>query len=597
MRLSLRVRRVFPLAIIATALILPVAPASAADSVDTETPTPTASATAPPTATPPARPTARPSPLPTAEPAATGAPIPTATSAPPTPEKRHRRHHRPTPTLKPTRTPAPVSRKKHRHKHHKKTPTPTPTVTPVLNLNAEDSVAPVTCNGPGRHVAKTPFLIPPYRGWTSIVSYFDHDLPDYVQDGAIVTSTGAAASVDKSHHALDFPAYWDSRLRQYLYYDGHNGYDYNLWYQPVYAAARGKVIFARLEYTYAPDHGYGNMIMIQHPQGYVTLYGHLSKMLVHKGDKVHAGQQIGISGNTGHSSGPHLHFTVFHNCSPTDPYGWTGTGSDPLAAYQGEGSVFLWKREPDVFNPLPDLPGTIPAGGGVRILLLRLPSTRVGTSMFSADLARLAGKDASRLRARGLTVTVDLLRGALVVAGTASPLSFYNLPGVVSITTSDVEEGARADVLSALARAGLATHHRRIAVARSTRWSGYIVRLQGQAILVGRGDRGKEVDLMVRSRGHSQSVHRIHADPKTGAYALDLGAMSAAQVHALARQLSGRGTGGSSVKVRKVVEHAPQRTSGSHATVAVWPFVLAGLIVAIALGGLAPLALRRYHVG
>jgi hypothetical protein len=468
-----------------------------------------------------------------------------------------------------------------------------------LNLHTEDSVAPVTCNGPGKPVASHPFLVPPYHGWTSIVSYFDHDLPDFVQDGVITIATGASAAADAVHHAEDFPAYWDGTVRQYLYYDGHNGYDYNLWYQPVYAAAAGKVIFARLEYTYAPDHGYGNMIMIQHHGGYVTLYGHLSRFLVHSGERVKAGQKIAISGNTGHSSGPHLHFTLFHNCTPTDPYGWEGTGQDPLVGYLGEASQMMWKRVPDVFNPAPGLPGAIPAGAGTRLLLLRLPSPAAGTSTFTAQLAAEAHRATSLLRRRGLAVTVDLLRGVLVVDGTAAPASLLDMPGVASITTPDLEEGARADVLSDLARAALVTHHQRVAIARSRQWSGYVVRLQGRAILVGRGEPGKEVDLMLHSRAHGVTAHRIVADARSGAYAVDLGAISPRQVSKLLDQLSGRGSGGASVKVRQVRSPAPAvRPEAPRTPTHPWgPLAVTCTLVALLLGAGAWGAVRRRRVG
>lgn len=54
----------------------------------------------------------------------------------------------------------------------------------------------------------------------------------------------------------------------------------------------------------------GNQIVIRHTNGYFTGYAHLSKQLVKKGDQVKKGEVIGLSGNTGKSTGPHLHFTM-----------------------------------------------------------------------------------------------------------------------------------------------------------------------------------------------------------------------------------------------------------------------------------------------
>ena len=74
---------------------------------------------------------------------------------------------------------------------------------------------------------------------------------------------------------------------------------------PVYASDSGVVVWA------APiGGGYGNMIMIDHGNGYTTLYGHLSAFLVHCGSSVFQGQRIGLAGSTGNSTGPHLHFEV-----------------------------------------------------------------------------------------------------------------------------------------------------------------------------------------------------------------------------------------------------------------------------------------------
>jgi murein DD-endopeptidase MepM/ murein hydrolase activator NlpD len=87
----------------------------------------------------------------------------------------------------------------------------------------------------------------------------------------------------------------------------HNGVDFSINYGSVYAVKSGKVVGVGNNGRYA----YGKWIAIDHGDGLVTLYGHFSKQLVSKGDKVSTGEQIGVSGNTGYSTGPHLHFSVF----------------------------------------------------------------------------------------------------------------------------------------------------------------------------------------------------------------------------------------------------------------------------------------------
>ena len=65
--------------------------------------------------------------------------------------------------------------------------------------------------------------------------------------------------------------------------------------------------------------GYGNCITLRHPDGRQTRYGHLSKILVSVGQSVKQGQKIGLSGNTGRSTGPHVHFEIIINGSQVDP--------------------------------------------------------------------------------------------------------------------------------------------------------------------------------------------------------------------------------------------------------------------------------------
>jgi murein DD-endopeptidase MepM/ murein hydrolase activator NlpD len=59
--------------------------------------------------------------------------------------------------------------------------------------------------------------------------------------------------------------------------------------------------------------------------GFSTLYGHLSKLLVSEGDKVSAGDLIAIAGNTGRSSGPHLHYEIRLNDTSVDPFKYLDT--------------------------------------------------------------------------------------------------------------------------------------------------------------------------------------------------------------------------------------------------------------------------------
>ena len=65
--------------------------------------------------------------------------------------------------------------------------------------------------------------------------------------------------------------------------------------------------------------GGGYSLIINHNGGYTTVYMHLSKFDVHQGDHVHIGQMIGKAGNTGNSTGAHLHYEVHVNGSPVDP--------------------------------------------------------------------------------------------------------------------------------------------------------------------------------------------------------------------------------------------------------------------------------------
>jgi murein DD-endopeptidase MepM/ murein hydrolase activator NlpD len=81
----------------------------------------------------------------------------------------------------------------------------------------------------------------------------------------------------------------------------------------AHAAAGGMVIYS----DFHPQ--YGNMIEIDHGNGLITRYAHLSKRMVKNGDVVLSGGMVGAVGTTGRSTGPHLHFEVRQNGAPLNP--------------------------------------------------------------------------------------------------------------------------------------------------------------------------------------------------------------------------------------------------------------------------------------
>lgn len=94
----------------------------------------------------------------------------------------------------------------------------------------------------------------------------------------------------------------------------HKGLDIAVAYgTDVRAAAKGTVIFA------GKKGGYGNCVIVSHGNGLATLYGHLSEILVETNDVINVNQVIARSGNSGRSTGPHLHYEVHKNNTPVNP--------------------------------------------------------------------------------------------------------------------------------------------------------------------------------------------------------------------------------------------------------------------------------------
>jgi murein DD-endopeptidase MepM/ murein hydrolase activator NlpD len=117
-------------------------------------------------------------------------------------------------------------------------------------------------------------------------------------------------------YAFEFPYVYQGVSYQHF----HTGLDVGVGMgTPISAAAGGVVVLAGTNVVDGKVVGYGTYVVISHGGGLYTLYGHLSKLGVSAGDRVGAGQVIGLSGSTGNSTGPHLHFEVRQGAEPVDP--------------------------------------------------------------------------------------------------------------------------------------------------------------------------------------------------------------------------------------------------------------------------------------
>jgi murein DD-endopeptidase MepM/ murein hydrolase activator NlpD len=94
----------------------------------------------------------------------------------------------------------------------------------------------------------------------------------------------------------------------------HDGIDLDVPEGTVVRASAGGEV-----YYYGEQPGYGNLLIIEHADKWYSMYGHLSSSLVYVGQYVEAGQRVAMSGNTGVSSGPHLHFELRRGEVPVDP--------------------------------------------------------------------------------------------------------------------------------------------------------------------------------------------------------------------------------------------------------------------------------------
>lgn len=293
-----------PAAAPAEATVEPAASASPAVDPTPALPSPSPSQLPVPVQSPaPSQAPALPSPSPSQQPAPAESPVPSEVPAPPPPPTA------PAPPVDPEPMPVPPT---------PPTFVPLPDYPPVTDLPSADARA---------------FLQLPWPAGTRVVhtSWFDHMYPtiNYVHDGNNVM--------------LDYLG------RSGRAYNMHDGHDYAFPDRPtgtpILAAASGTA------YAYSTP-GLGVVIRHDGPYaGYETLYWHFDQFSTlfqgkvdrNIGVRVNVGTPLGTSGNTGRSTGPHLHFEVRYHGKQVDPYGWYGPGADPCPNWAGCGvSVWLW---------------------------------------------------------------------------------------------------------------------------------------------------------------------------------------------------------------------------------------------------------------
>jgi murein DD-endopeptidase MepM/ murein hydrolase activator NlpD len=180
-----------------------------------------------------------------------------------------------------------------------------------------------------------PFLSRPLEQTFAVTSFFDHDAPFLARDpnASVVTYWGHAET--------------DNAFA----YDGHDGWDYAAAAPDrVIAAADGDVVYA----GNADDGCATRSVVIDHGNGYRTLYWHLARVDVETGQRVARGERLGVVGESGCALGPHLHFGVQYLGRNVDPYGWCGAGPDPWAQNpSGTASTWLWADRPSPCGPPP----------------------------------------------------------------------------------------------------------------------------------------------------------------------------------------------------------------------------------------------------
>lgn len=137
------------------------------------------------------------------------------------------------------------------------------------------------------------------------------ELQEYFQDQKSLLASAPSVWPARGFVTSDFGHRLDPYTAERVM---HKGLDIAVPYgTAVNAPADGTVVFASTE------GGYGNVLVIDHGYGIKTRFGHLAQILVKAGQKVHRGDKVALSGNTGRSTGPHVHYEVRVNGIPQNP--------------------------------------------------------------------------------------------------------------------------------------------------------------------------------------------------------------------------------------------------------------------------------------
>jgi murein DD-endopeptidase MepM/ murein hydrolase activator NlpD len=163
-------------------------------------------------------------------------------------------------------------------------------------------------------------VVPPARGDADTAPRATSDERLYVGPPFFARAPDAAGGADSSGPTV--PSRWPLTVRSYRTrglasgdsLERHAGLDLAV---PVGSDVRasGGGLVGRT----GSDSAYGLFVMLRHPDGYETMYGHLSRVLVQRGDRVREGQVIALTGNSGRSTAPHLHFEVRRGGRSVDP--------------------------------------------------------------------------------------------------------------------------------------------------------------------------------------------------------------------------------------------------------------------------------------